>query len=107
MESIWVDYIVFGIVDNVVVLVGGVLGISIEALLPKRFKMGMIFPVICCGLANAISDFSGGAASLNWPLAFGTGAGCILAFIFLPVMLWVKKLKTKAKNNEVDYSSLQ
>ena len=77
---------------------GGVLGISIEAILPDRFKMGMVLPVICCGIANSLSDFMGGAVSLNWPLAFGTGFGCLLAFVFLPLMLWIKKYHAKRKS---------
>ena len=95
MSELVIDYVIFGIVDNVIVLMGGVLGISLEALLPKKFKMGLLLPVICCGLANAVSDCMGGLFSLNFELAFGTGFGCLLAFLFLPVMLWIKKNKTR------------
>jgi len=38
-------------------------------------------------------------ASGNWRLAFGTFIGCILAFVFLPPMLLIKR-KLKKKNEE-------
>ena len=80
-------------------ILGGVLGISIEAMLPQRFKMGLLLPVIACGISNAVSDWMGGMASGNWRLAFGTFIGCILAFVFLPPMLLIKR-KLKKKNEE-------
>jgi len=89
--NIWLDYIIFGLVDNIVVILGGVLGISIEAMLPDRFKMGLLLPVIACGISNAVSDCMGGMASGNWRLALGTFLGCILAFVFLPLMLFIKR----------------
>jgi hypothetical protein len=96
-DQLWFDYILFGIVDNFIVILGGVLGISIEAMLPKRFKMGLLLPVLACGVSNAISDFMGGMSSGNYRLAFGTGLGCLLAFVFLPVMLFIKKKIKKTK----------
>jgi len=97
-DNLFIDYIVFGIVDNFVVIFGGVLGISIELMLPKRFKMGLLLPVIACGISNAISDFMGGISSGNFELALGTFTGCLLAFIFLPAMLFIKrKLSKKSK----------
>ena len=97
MESkLWLDYIIFGLVDNFIVILGGVLGISIELMLPERFKMGLLLPVIACGISNAVSDFMGGFASGNWRLALGTFIGCMLAFVFLPAMLFIKN-KTQRK----------
>ena len=99
--NLWLDYIVFGIVDNFIVILGGVLGISIEAMLPKKFKMGLLLPVIACGVSNAVSDCMGGLASGNWRLALGTGLGCLVAFVFLPIMLLIKrKMKKKDTTNE-------
>jgi len=99
-DGLFIDYIVFGIVDNFIVILGGVLGISIEHLLPKRFKMGLLLPVIACGVSNAISDFMGGISSGNAQLAFGTFVGCIIAFVFLPIMLLIKKnMKNIVTNN--------
>ena len=100
-QELWIDYIIFGIVDNVIVILGGVLGISIEALLPKRFKMGLLLPVIACGISNSISDFMGGAFSGNFKLAIGTCIGCLLAFIFLPLMLFIKR-KMGKKNIDIE-----
>ena len=37
------------------------------------------------GIANAVSDFAGGAATASWDLAFGTAIGCIMALIVIPI----------------------
>ena len=98
--SLWWDYIVFGVIDNFIVILGGVLGISIEAALPERFKMGLLIPVICCGLSNAVSDFCGGIMAANFQLAIGTLIGCLIAFVFLPMMLYMKKQREKRKKEK-------
>ena len=89
------DYVIFGIVDNGVMLMGAFFGLGIEQYLPKRFQVGL-GAIIGAGLGNAVSDFLGGAATANWPLAFGTGAGCVIALLAIPVLYkiqqrWVKK----------------
>ena len=53
-------------------LVGAFFGLGLEKYLPKRFQVGL-GAIIGAGIGNAFSDFMGGVASLNWPLAFGTG----------------------------------
>ena len=83
-EMLFVDYIIFGIVDNGVMLVGAFFGLELEKYFPKRFQVGL-GAVIGAGIGNALSDFMGGIASLNWPLAFGTGLGCIIALVMIPV----------------------
>jgi len=80
----FIDYLIFGIVDNVVMLVGAFFGLGLEKYLPKRFQVGL-GAIIGAGIGNAFSDFMGGVASLNWPLAFGTGLGCIFALITIPI----------------------
>ena len=60
------DYVVFGIVDNGVMLISAFFGLGLEKYLPKRFQVGL-GAVIGAGLGNAFSDFMGGAVSLNWP----------------------------------------
>jgi hypothetical protein len=80
----FIDYLIFGIVDNVVMLVGAFFGLGLEKYLPKRFQVGL-GAIIGAGIGNAFSDFMGGVASLNWPLAFGTGLGCIIALITIPI----------------------
>ncbi len=79
-----IDFILFGIVDNVVMLIGAFGGASVEQLLPRRYQKGLGL-VLGAGLGNAFSDFLGGAISLNWELAFGTAIGCLIALIIIPI----------------------
>jgi hypothetical protein len=51
--------------------------------LPKRFQVGL-GAIIGAGLGNTVSDFMGGAVSLNWALAFGTALGCLIAMTMIP-----------------------
>tara|TARA_R110002153_G_scaffold97336_1_gene232036 strand:- start:97 stop:369 length:273 start_codon:yes stop_codon:yes gene_type:complete len=78
------DYILFGVVDNVVMLSGAFYGLALEKHLGSKFQTGL-GAILGAGLGNALSDFLGGMASLNYPLAFGTGFGCILALVLIPI----------------------
>ena len=49
------DYVVFGIVDNGVMLISAFFGLGLEKYLPKRFQVGL-GAVIGAGLGNALSD---------------------------------------------------
>ena len=84
------DYVIFGIVDNGIMLLGAFFGIGLEKYLPKRFQVGL-GALIGAGIGNAVSDFMGGAVSLHWPLAFGTGLGCIMALVFIPLFYKFQK----------------
>jgi len=79
-----IDFIIFGIVDNGIMLAGAITGLSIEKYLPNYFQRG-IGTIFGAGIANAVSDFAGGAATASWELAFGTAIGCILALIVVPI----------------------
>ena len=46
------DYVVFGIVDNGVMLISAFFGLGLEKYLPKRFQIGL-GAVIGAGLGNA------------------------------------------------------
>lgn len=84
------DYVIFGIVDNGVMLLGAFFGIGLEKYLPRRFQVGL-GAIIGAGIGNAVSDFMGGAVSLNWSLAFGTGLGCVMALILIPLFYKFQK----------------
>ena len=64
------DYILFGIVDNGVMLIGAFFGLGLEKYLPKNMQVGL-GAVLGAGLGNALSDFAGGAVS-----AAGHPLGC-------------------------------
>ena len=88
-----IDYIIFGIIDNGVMLAGALLGVSIENHLPKKLQNGFYGVTIGAGLGNAFSDFLGGLGALNLPLAIGTASGCILALVLIPVYNSFRKSK--------------
>ena len=84
------EYIIFGIVDNVVMIFGALTGLSFEKYLPARFQKGLGI-VLGAGIGNAISDFLGGAVSLHWELAFGTAIGCLIALVIIPIYQRIKR----------------
>jgi xanthine/uracil/vitamin C permease (AzgA family) len=71
-------------------LISAFFGLGLEKYLPKRFQVGL-GAVIGAGLGNALSDFMGGAVSLNWPLATGTGLGCLIALLAIPIFHKIQK----------------
>ena len=86
------DFIIFGIIDNSIMLLGAFWGLSIERFLPKRFQAGY-GPVLGAGIGNAFSDFLGGAFQLRWEVAFGTFIGCVLALCLVPIIAKFKSPK--------------
>jgi len=84
------DFIIFGFVDNGIMLLGALYGLHIETLLPKKYQTGF-GAVYGAGIGNAVSDWAGGAASLNWGLAFGSLIGCLIALALVPFLLRLKK----------------
>jgi hypothetical protein len=88
------DYILFGIVDNGVMLIGAFFGLGLEKYFPKKLQAGL-GGVIGAGIGNAFSDFTAGAASLNWDLAFGTGLGCFIALALIPMFYKIQKYTSK------------
>ena len=89
-HKLFFDAVIFGIVDNGVMLVGAFFGLGLEKYLPGRLQVGL-GAIIGAGLGNTVSDFMGGAVSLNWALAFGTALGCLIALILIPVIHIIKK----------------
>jgi hypothetical protein len=79
------DFVIFGIVDNGVMLIGAFFGLGLEKFLPSKLQVGL-GTVIGAGIGNAVSDFTGGLASGNFVLAIGTGLGCLIALAAIPLL---------------------
>jgi hypothetical protein len=79
------DFVIFGIVDNGVMLIGAFFGLGLEKYLPSKLQVGL-GTVIGAGIGNAVSDFTGGLASGNFVLAIGTGLGCLIALAAIPLL---------------------
>ena len=91
-----IDFVIYGIVDNGIMIAGALTGRSFEYLLPKHFQNGL-GTVYGAGLANAFSDFLGGMTTLSYGLAFGTAFGCLIGLIFIPIYIIFNKPKWEQK----------
>ena len=89
-----VEYIIFGIIDNAVMLSGALFGVSIEKRFPKKLQSGFLGATIGAGLGNVFSDFLGGLGATNIELALGSGIGCLLALILIPIYLMARRRLT-------------
>ena len=87
-----IDFIIYGIVDNGVMILGAMTGYELERYLPKRLQKGL-GAVVGAGLGNAWADFLGGASTASWDLAFGTALGCLIGLVFIPLLVYIGKLR--------------
>tara|TARA_B100000795_G_scaffold77715_1_gene55497 strand:- start:1201 stop:1488 length:288 start_codon:yes stop_codon:yes gene_type:complete len=88
------DFVIFGVVDNGVMLIGAFFGLGLEKYLPSKLQVGL-GAVIGAGIGNAVSDFAGGLASGNLVLAIGTGIGCLIALVAIPLLHKLQKYFAK------------
>ena len=93
------EYIIFGIVDNAVMLAGALFGVSLEKKLPKKLQSGFLGATLGAGIGNAFSDFLGGLGATNIELALGSGLGCLIALVIIPIYLTIKREAINAKEN--------
>lgn len=84
-----IEGIIFGIIDNGVMILGALFGLSVEKYLPDYFHRG-VGTVFGAGIANAISDWMGGLA-VDVGFAFGALIGCLVALIVVPVFVEAKR----------------
>jgi len=91
--------LVFGIIDNGIMIIGAFFGLSMEKFFPKKLQVGL-GAIVGAGLANAVSDFLGGVGERNIELAFGTFFGCLIALIFIPIIVYIKG-KIKNEKNQI------
>jgi len=75
-------------------LSGALFGVSIEKKLPKKLQTGFLGCTLGAGLGNTFSDFLGGLGATNIELALGSGAGCLIALIIIPIYLIIKREAT-------------
>ena len=91
------EHIIFGIIDNLVVVIGAMTGCEVEKYLPKQFQDGLGI-VVGAGIGNATSDWLGGAGAGNLEMANGTAVGCLIGLLAIPVIVFIKRIIKKIKN---------
>ncbi len=72
--------LVFGLIDNGVMLLGACLGIEF---MPNRKGLGAL---IGSGFGNAFSDFLAGLGEGGFRFGFGALIGCLLAMVIIPLL---------------------
>ena len=80
------DGIIFGFIDNAVLILGAVTGYEVERFLPRRFQVG-VGAIAGAGVGNTVSDFLG--AVLDPALIHMTGGivlGCLLPLVAIPLI---------------------
>jgi hypothetical protein len=89
------DGLVFGLIDNGVLILGAYTGLEIDRLFNGRGALGA---VIGAGVGNTISDGLGAALdpTLNGALV-GIIVGCIIPLFAIPVIEWVKAISANRK----------
>jgi len=83
----FIDGNIFGLIDNIVLIVGAFTGLNIERYLP--FKTIGIGAVIGAGIGNAVSDLLGGLA-IDPVFGLGTFIGCLLGLVLIPIFTATK-----------------
>ena len=80
------DGIIFGFIDNAVLLLGAYTGLEVERFLPRRFQVG-VGAIAGAGIGNTVSDFLG--AVLDPALVSMTGGivlGCLIPLAIIPLI---------------------
>jgi hypothetical protein len=80
------DGIIFGFIDNAVLILGAVTGYEVERFLPRRFQVG-IGAIAGAGVGNTVSDALG--AVLDPALIHMTGGivlGCLIPLVVIPLI---------------------
>ena len=88
-----IDGLVFGIVDNGVLILGAFTGLSIEKYLPKRYQRG-IGAVIGAGIGNTVSDTIGAIVDTSMhSMILGITIGCVIPLITIPMIAKYRNVK--------------
>ena len=82
--------LLFGIIDNGILLVGAFTGLSLERFLPRRFQSGF-GAVVGAGFGNALSDLLAGIVDMGLTFGVGVFLGCLIPMIYLPIHARLKR----------------
>ncbi len=86
------DGLLFGFIDNAVLLVGAYTGFEVEKVLPKRFQVG-VGAIAGAGIGNTVSDATGALidpALLS--MVGGITLGCLIPLLAIPMLARLRPL---------------
>ena len=79
------DGLIFGLIDNSILIAGAVTGYEVERFLPKRFQVG-VGAIAGAGIGNTISDAVGAAIDpALLPMIGGITVGCLIPLTIIPI----------------------
>jgi len=82
--------LLFGIIDNGILIIGAFTGLKLEKFLPQRFQSGLGV-IIGAGLGNTISDLIAGLVDMGVTFGIGVFLGCMIPMIYLPIHAMLKR----------------
>ena len=80
------DGLIFGLLDNGVLILGAFTGLSVERYLPARFQAG-VGAVVGAGIGNTVSDGVGAVVDPALQgMVGGIVLGCIIPLFIIPII---------------------
>lgn len=80
------DGLIFGILDNAILIVGAVTGYEVERFLPRRLQVG-VGAILGAGIGNTISDIVGALCDPALiHMVGGITLGCLIPLAIIPAI---------------------
>ena len=87
------DGLIFGLLDNSVLILGAFTGLSVERYLPARFQAG-VGGVFGAGIGNTVSDGIGAVVDPALQgMVGGIVLGCIIPLFIIPIIAKYRKVE--------------
>ena len=92
MDALLSSGIIFGFVDNAILIAGAVTGLEVERFLPKRFQVG-VGAITGAGIGNTVSDALGALLDpALLPMIGGITIGCLIPLAIIPFIARRKRV---------------
>ena len=93
MDALLSSGVIFGFVDNSILIAGAVTGLEVERFLPKRFQVG-VGVIAGAGIGNTVSDALGALLDpALLPLIGGITIGTLIPLAIIPFLARSKRFK--------------
>ena len=93
MDALLSSGIIFGFVDNAILIGGALTGLGVERFLPERFQVG-VGVIAGAGIGNTVSDAAGALLDpALLPLIGGITIGTLIPLAIIPFLARSKRFK--------------